>query len=66
MVSSCFLVCFFVGVANLIVSFQIVIFIISQIVFRFASLFINEISVILFLIISWYSLSSNKLLFNLK
>ena len=33
-----------------------------QRVFNFASLFINEISVIRFLIISWYSLSSNKLL----
>ena len=47
LVSSCFLVGVLVWVANLIVSFRIVPFIISKRVFGFASLFINEISVIL-------------------
>ena len=40
MISSCFLVCFLVWVANLIVSFQIVPFMVSQSVFGFAFLFI--------------------------
>ena len=60
MISSCFLVCFLVWIANLIVSFRIVPFMVSQRVVGFA-LFITAISVMFFLIISLYSLSSNKL-----
>ena len=41
MIFSCFLVCFHVWVANLIVSFRIVPFMVSQSVFGFASLFIE-------------------------
>ena len=39
MISSCFLVCFLVWVANLIVSVRIVLFMVSQRVFGFAFLF---------------------------
>ena len=66
MIFSCFLVCFLVWVANLIVSFRIVPFMVSQRVFGFASLFIEAISVMFFLIISLYSLLSNKMLLSLK
>ena len=66
MIFSCFLVCFPVWVANFNVSFRIVPFMVSQRVFGFASLFIEAISVMFFLIISLYSLLSNKLLLSLK
>ena len=66
MIFSCFLVCFLVWVANLIVSFRIVPFMVAQRVFGFASLFFEAISVMFFLIIALYSLLSNKLLLSLK
>ena len=50
MISSCILVCFFVWVANLVVSFWIMPSImVFQRVFRFASLFIKAISAMIFL-----------------
>ena len=59
-------VSFFFFVANLIVSFLTVPYINSQRVLGLASVLNATISFIFFLICSWFSLSSKRLLFNLR
>ena len=59
-------VSFFFFVANLIVSFLTVPFINSQRVFGLTSVLNATYSFIFFLICSWFSLSSKRLLFDLK